>query len=239
MNISTNGESKILTGFTFINVTRKTSKKPKKKKTSLINKTREHLLILINNEFIKHLHEKSPSKVNHKTLADIEKEYNENRVIQLKAENFSPSDIYIRGEQKTNTYFFNVSPEKRVTLSPEVNFDKLPDFCRKSLARRKINRFSNYIRHSLSKDNEDNNNYEDKDQGYMTDESFGEDSEEEKENEKEKKQGFFYLRNLSKKLKSTNKKTLSKKNTMAFGNNHSYKRSKVMTSFSPIKEIEY
>ena len=75
MNISTDGESAILTGLTFINVTRKKSKKPKKKKTN-INKTREHLLILINNELITHLHEKSPSKVNHKTLADIEKEHN-------------------------------------------------------------------------------------------------------------------------------------------------------------------
>ena len=51
MNISTDGESEILTGLTFINVTRKKSKKPKKKKTN-INKTREHLLILINNELI-------------------------------------------------------------------------------------------------------------------------------------------------------------------------------------------
>ena len=236
MNISTDGESEILTGLTFINVTRKKSKKPKKKKTN-INKTREHLLILINNELITHLHEKSHSKVNHKTLADIEKEYNENRVIRLKTENYSPSDIYIRGEQKTNTYFFNVSPEKRVTLSPEVNFEKLPDFCRKSLARRKIRRFTTYLKQNLSKEITDND-YDDKDQGYMSDESLDEDSEEEKENEKAKKQGFFYLRNLSRKLKS-NKKTLAKKNTMAFGNHHNNKQSKALTSFSPIKEIDY
>ena len=236
MNINTDGENEILTGLKFIHVTRKKSKKSKKKKTN-INKTREHLLILINNELITHLHEKSPSKVNHKTLADIEKEYNENRVIRLKTENFSPSDIYIRGEQKTNTYFFNVSPEIRVTLSPEVNFEKLPDFCRKSLARRKIHRFTNYIKHNLSKEIKDSD-FDDKDQGYMTDESLDEDSEEEKENEKEKKQGFFYLRNLSRKLKS-NKKTLSKKNTMAFGNHQNTKHSKALTSFSPIKEIDY
>ena len=90
---------------------------------------------------------------------------------------------------------------------------------------------------SLSKEITDND-YDDKDQGYMTDESLDEDSEEEKENEKAKKQGFFYLRNLSRKLKS-NKKTLAKKNTMAFGNHHNNKQSKALTSFSPIKEIDY
>ena len=38
---------------------------------------------------------------------------------------------------------------------------------------------------------------------------------------------------------NTNKKTLAKKNTMAFGNHHNNKQSKALTSFSPIKEIDY
>ena len=195
--------------------------------SSTINKTRENLLVLINNEFISHLRANSPSKINHKTLADVDKEFDWNRVIQLKAESFSPSDIYIRGEAKTNTYLFNCSLDKSCISNSSEDTERVPEFCRKSLARKKLDRFSKYLENNLNSSTIDNN-----DPGYLTDESVEEES---LEHINEKKQGFNYLRNLSKKFKINKKKC--KKNHHNNTNNISLRIPKIyhLSSFSPFK----
>lgn len=189
-----------------------------------VNKTRENLLVLINNEYISHLRANFPSKVNHKTLADVDKEFDWNRVIQLKVESFSPSDIYIRGEAKTNTYLFNCSLDKSPISNPGDDTERVPEFCRKSLALKKLDHLSKHHENNLNSSSIDNN-----DPGYLTDESVEEES---PEHINEKKHGFNYLRKLSRELKLKNKE-INHNNS----HNITLRRPKIyqLSTFSPFK----
>ena len=121
-----------------------------------INKTREKLLIYVNNECTHKLrNNKNQLKLNHKTPEQIAQKLTYEKYIHLGTEKFTPTDLNRnrreQGVSQTHSSNNNVN-NNHIRKSPFTKMSDLfyeqispPNFNRKSLGRRKIIRFSKLI----------------------------------------------------------------------------------------------
>ena len=113
-----------------------------------IKSIRTKLLLLINDEFLRLLRRNSVSKVNHKSMADIENEYNKERYINLKPEVFSPRNNSQYGEgfsRRNKLSNKNVRMGIGILERGNETIGPTPTFYRNSLAKKKLERFSKMI----------------------------------------------------------------------------------------------